>query len=82
MKPISDAFLSEAEELAQASMKAMKAFLSYQGDNPTYYHKAKVAAAGLTNYVRLRATETNRMEVENIIGKRTELPAGKVEDAA
>lgn len=70
MKAITDGFLAEAEELAQASMKAMKAFLVYQGDNPTYYHKAKVAAAGLTNYVRLRATETNRIEVEGAIQRR------------
>jgi hypothetical protein len=64
MKPVSETFLNEAEELAQASMRAMKAFLVYQGDNQTYYHKAKVAAAGLTNYVRLRATENNRVLVE------------------
>jgi len=76
MKPISDRFLDDAEDLAQASMKAMKAFLVYQGDNPTYYHKAKVAAAGLTNYVRLRATETNRMEVEDVIDRRLELTVG------
>jgi hypothetical protein len=75
MKPISDKFLGEAEELAEVSMKAMRAFLMYQGDNPTYYHKAKVAAAGLTNYVRLRATETNRIEVEGAIERRTLPPA-------
>lgn len=70
MKPVSDKFMEQAEELAEASMKAMKAFLAYQGDNPTYYHRAKVAAAGLTNYVHLRRTETNRVEVEHVIGRR------------
>jgi mRNA-degrading endonuclease RelE of RelBE toxin-antitoxin system len=70
MKPVGDKFLDQAEELAQESMKAMKEFLKYSGDNPQYYHRAKVAAAGLTNYVRLRATETNRMEVEHMTGRK------------
>jgi hypothetical protein len=64
VKPINDEFISESEDLARQSMKAMRAFLTYQGDNPTYYHRAKVAAVGLTNYVRLRATENNRTMVE------------------
>lgn len=64
MKPISEDFIDESESLARESMKAMKAFLAYQGDNQTYYHRAKVAAVGLTNYVRLRATENNRAMVE------------------
>lgn len=73
MKAVSERFFEDAEELAIESMKAMKGFLAYQGENPTYYNKARVAAAGLTNYVRLRATETNRIEVEHII-KRRQLP--------
>lgn len=64
MKPINDDFIEESESLARESMKAMKAFLAYQGENQTYYHRAKVAAVGLTNYVRLRATENNRAMVE------------------
>lgn len=70
MKPVSDDFIDESEKLARASMKAMSAFLTYQGDNQTYYHKAKVASVGLTNYVRLRATENNREMVE-LAAKRT-----------
>lgn len=64
MKPIEEGFIAESEDLARVSMKAMRAFLAYQGENQQYYHKAKVAAVGLTNYVRLRATENNRMMVE------------------
>lgn len=64
MKAISQEFIDQSEDLALKSMKAMSAFLTYQGDQPTYYHKAKVAAVGLTNYVRLRATENNRAMVE------------------
>lgn len=74
MKPIEDSFISESEELARESMKAMRRFLTYQGDNQDYYHKAKVAAVGLTNYVRLRATENNRMMVELAAVKSVALP--------
>lgn len=74
VKPISDTFISESESLARESMKAMRAFLAYQGDNQTYYHRAKVAAVGLTNYVRLRATENNRMMVELTAKRQEALP--------
>ena len=73
MKAIDDDFIEESEGLARESMKAMRAFLTYQGDNAKYYHKAKVAAVGLTNYVRLRATENNRMMVE-LAAKRGTVP--------
>ena len=74
MKPIGEDFINESEELAKVSMKAMRQFLSYQGENQTYYHKAKIAAVGLTNYVRLRATENNRMMVELTAQRSASLP--------
>lgn len=74
VKPVNDEFVEESESLAMESMKAMRAFLTYQGDNPSYYHKAKVAAVGLTNYVRLRATENNRMMVELTAQRQGPLP--------
>ncbi len=74
MKPIDDEFIATSQDLALESMKAMSAFLKYQGENQQYYHKAKVAAVGLTNYVRLRATENNRMMVE-IAAKRGDTSA-------
>ena len=64
MKPVSDALLDKTETLAMKSVDVMSQFLTYQGDNPQYYHKAKIAAAGAMMHVRLRATETNRMAVE------------------
>lgn len=69
MKPVSDNFLKESEELATESIKAMRAFLVYQGSDPVRYHKAKIASVGLTNYVRLRATETNRVAVEQVTAR-------------
>jgi hypothetical protein len=79
VKPINDEFIDESEDLARISMKAMRAFLTYQGDNQQYYHKAKVAAVGLTNYVRLRATENNRMMVE-LAAKRSDAGLFGVEE--
>jgi mRNA-degrading endonuclease RelE of RelBE toxin-antitoxin system len=79
MKAVSDDFIDESEDLAKQSMKAMRAFLTYQGDNPNYYHKAKVAAVGLTNYVRLRATENNRLMVEITAKKQGEIGPGVVD---
>lgn len=64
MKKVTDEYMDASEDLALAGMKAMKAFLSYQGENMQYFHKAKIGAVAATNFVRLRATETNRMAVE------------------
>lgn len=74
MKPVDDKFIDESEDLARASMKAMRAFLAYEGENQKYYHKAKIAAVGLTNYVRLRATENNRAMVELTAKRALSLP--------
>ena len=64
MKPLDEEFINESRDLARESMKAMRAFLAYQGTDQSHYHRAKIAAVGLTNFVRLRATENNRMAVE------------------
>lgn len=80
VKKISDEFIEESEELARQSMKAMRAFLTYSGDNQNYYHRAKVASVGLTNYVRLRATENNRMMVELAATKQIDSAHKQIED--
>ena len=64
MKPISEKFLDQAEDVASIGLDAMRAFLTYQGENPIYQAKAKVGVAAYTAYSRLRATETNRAQIE------------------
>lgn len=64
MKAVSDTYMDESEEVARAGNRAMKEFLAYEGTNKDYYLRAKVGATAAANYVRLRATETNRMAVE------------------
>lgn len=75
MKPVSEALLDKTEALALKSVDAMSQFLTYQGDEPKYYHKAKIAAAGAMMHVRLRATETNRMAVELAAQRQLAAPA-------
>ena len=64
MKPISDSRLDAFEELATDSIKQVRAFFAYQGDNASYFQKARLAIGAISAYSRIRATETNRMAVE------------------
>lgn len=64
MKPISDKTLDTMEELALEGAKQIKAYFTYQGDNPAFLSKAKIGATTISTYGRLRASESNRMAVE------------------
>ncbi len=64
MKPIKDETLDDMEETAVQCSKAIRAFLTYQGENTHYKDKARVAAAHLGAFARTRASESNRMAVE------------------
>ena len=52
------------EDAALLGLAALKAFLTYQGDNPIYLAKAKAGAVGVTGYTRLVAANTNRQMVK------------------
>lgn len=71
MGPVTDKVLNAHEDLALEGVKAMKAYLAYQGNNKEFLSKAKIGAAGVTAYVRLRASESNRMQVE-LVARRIE----------
>ena len=47
------------EDVALQGLKAMRAYLAYQGTNGDYLKKAKIGAAALGAYTRLRATMAN-----------------------
>lgn len=64
MKSLSDAKLEIFEDAAIEGAKRLKAYLVYEGDQPRYKDKAKVGAAAVGAYARIRASETNRMAVE------------------
>lgn len=64
MKEIRADRLETLEALAMEGAKQIKAFFAYQGEDRTYLQKAKLGAAVITGYSRLRASETNRMAVE------------------
>jgi len=51
-------------EGALEGLKHLRAYLTYQGENPTYYKKAKVGGVLVASYVKAEATRTNRMAIE------------------
>lgn len=72
MKPISDGKLEMFEDVAIEGAKQIKAYFTYQGDNPQYRDKARVGATAISAYARMRASETNRMAVEMMAAKALE----------
>jgi hypothetical protein len=69
MKPIEDKRMDELEDVAMESAKQLRAFFTYQGNDSRYFQKARLACGMIGAYARLRASETNRMQVEVIVGK-------------
>lgn len=64
MKPIADKTMDEFEDTALMGAKAMRQYLAYQGENKQFLDKAKVGAAAVSAYARVRASESNRMSIE------------------
>lgn len=73
MRPIKDKTMDTLEAVALEGAAQIRAFFKYQGDNPTYLQKAKLGAAAIGGYSRIRASETNRQAVEFAVAR--ELPA-------
>src|SRR3990167_7670321 len=53
-------FIEEAEAVALEGLKAMRAYLAYQGQNKDYLLKAKVGSVAVASYTRHYASITNR----------------------
>lgn len=70
MKPVSEKIIDEYEAAALEGLALMRAAMAYQGNEPRRFQQAKIGMAACNNYVRLRATETNRMAVEEAIQRR------------
>lgn len=64
MRDVPDKLMDELEEGAVAGVKALRAFLTYQGDNAIYEKKAKAGAALVTGYTRAFASQTNRAAIK------------------
>ena len=84
MRPIEDERLLALEDATMDSVKQLRAFFKYEGDNPNYFRKARIAAGMIGAYARLRASETNRMAVEAALGRLApgELPSGQARKSA
>lgn len=64
MKALKDQTLDVIEDVAHEGAKQIKAFFTYQGDNPIYFNKARLGAVAISALGRVRASETNRMMLE------------------
>ncbi len=69
MRPISDGKLEMFEDVAVEGAKQIRAYFKYEGGSATYMQKAKVGATAISAYARMRASETNRMQVELMTSK-------------
>lgn len=56
--------IEAAEDVAREGLKAMKAFLAYQGNNKDYLARAKVGGVAVGSYTRLRATMANERQLD------------------
>lgn len=72
-----DKTIDELADVVPEAIKRLKAFLIYEGDNPRYYQKAKVASVIVGSYVKAEATKTNRMSVEAAFGRSAKLQLQK-----
>lgn len=71
-------FIEEAEDVALEGLKAMKAFLAYQGSNKDYLQKAKVGGTAVASYTRHFASLTNREMLRLATERKAkELPRGE-----
>jgi hypothetical protein len=75
LRQVPDKLMDALEEGAVDGVKALRAFLTYQGDNPTYEKKAKAGAALVGGYTRAFASQTNRYIATKMANDRTTLVA-------
>jgi len=69
MKAIREERLAEFEDVSMEGVKQLRAFFAYQGTDPRYFQKARLATGMISAYARLRASETNRLAVEQAVGR-------------
>jgi hypothetical protein len=82
MKPISEKSLDAFEDVALAGAQQIKAYFAYKGESSTYGEKARVGAATIGAYARMRASETNRIAVEMAARRALGMNEARLEDAA
>jgi hypothetical protein len=65
IKDIKASRLATLEEVAlEDSVKQIRAFFIYRGSDSGYFQRARVGAAVISSFARIRASETNRMALE------------------
>lgn len=64
MKAVSEKVLEQYEAVALEALSHIKRALAYEGNEPRYMQKGKLALGAVTNYTRLRSSESGRMLAE------------------
>jgi hypothetical protein len=75
MRGVPEKLMTALEEGAFEGIKALRAFLAYQGSNKDYERRAKAGAALVTGYTRAFASETNRVAVESAVRRMQDVRA-------
>ncbi len=64
MREISEKVIDDFEGVAVMGSQALREFFTYQGTDSKFFQKARLGAAAISAYARIRASETNRMAIE------------------
>lgn len=64
MKAIKESTMDAYEDVALKGIKEIEKFFTYQGENKNYFQKARVGAITMSAFSRLRASEANRIALE------------------
>jgi hypothetical protein len=73
MKPLSERTENELEDGMREGIKVLRAANAYEGSNPKYAEKARIAAVLVGAWLKARASEANRMQVEVVSKRLTQL---------
>ena len=75
MKPVNQGTLDELERTTVQSAKVIRELFAYEGTDPKYLQKAKIAVGVIGGYSRVLASENNRAALERMADGRKEVPA-------
>ena len=64
MKEISTKVMDEFEKTALDGLNAMREAMRHKGNDRRYFEQGRIGAAAVNGFVRLRASESNRMQVK------------------
>jgi hypothetical protein len=76
MREISEKVMDQFEEAALEGLKAMREAMAHKGNDRRYFEQGRIGQAAANAFVRLRASESNRMQVEIVAKRLDEILSG------